>query len=108
MSTDTEITCLEEEIVVKQRHLEALRNKSKVEAKSKVVRLLDSYTVTEKCKHFDAFYASAMNTLNQVVEDGFHNEDDAQYGWEGIMSLLEQPDDGGSTAFWGYFNSFIK
>lgn len=91
---------LEKEIAEKQKELEALRKKQGL--RDKVIKPLSEYSIEEKCAWFDGCYRDAENTLyKKEAGEYYKDEDDAQYLWEDMMTLIARD----REQFWKYFNS---
>ena len=97
-----EIQQLEAEITQKKAKLEKLKVDAAKRGRAAVVRSLSSYTVEEKCKHFDKLYGYAQEALEHVETEGYSDDDTPHYTWEAVMELLTHPNN--SRAFWDYYN----
>ena len=89
---------LEAELAQKMAELAALED-----VETGIVALED-YTVEQKIEFFDSLYNSALSHLKEVEEEGWVDEDAAQYMFEDVMSILNIED---TKAVWNYYNSLI-
>ena len=100
MLTQSEL--LKKKIAEQQKKLEELQKQELLDQRNSAVKLLEEYTIDEKVKAFDKLYKSALSELNEKENGDYcEDNDNAQYTWEDVMSLLAKD----RTLFWKYFNS---
>jgi hypothetical protein len=81
--------------------LEQLEKEEKKSNREIAIKSLEEYTDKEKIDFFDKLYREAQSELENYEENGYSDEDNAQYAWESYIEILAR----NNTEFWNYWNS---
>ena len=92
---------LQQQIAEAKERLEKLEQQEKINGKKDAIKELSEYTDEEKIQFFDKLYNSAYLELTELEEEGYHNEDCAQYAWEEYIAILAKD----RNKFWRYWSS---
>ena len=94
---------IEEEILKKQQEIERLRTRlNPTTFPTDIIKDLSVFTVEEKCKKFDSFYNSAIDTIKRVIKEEYLSEDEDHYAFDEIMNIVARDDK--NDEFWKWFS----
>lgn len=92
------------EIEDKKIELQLLEEKERIAFRGDAICLLDDFTIEDKVEAFDKLYNSILNSIIDLEEKGYYDEDEEHYLWEETMSIVTK----NPNNFWKYFNTMLN